>query len=301
MGHVLVSAGSTNPVSDCHLKLSISMQPHVRAVAIPFAPTGRTDGMMLEQQEYEFLRERIDHVLVSGQPTAWQRRFLEDMRSKFARFGNRTRLSDKQLSTLRRITQSARIVRMPVSNRTHGRPGWMAREVRWFARHFIRDFAAFAAVMAFLGGLLIISQGVPWTGWNTKAVAATKGQGTHRSFSVIDGDTLRLSDGSRMRLVGFNTPESGNRAACAREAELSARASARLRQLVADSRTGVTKVACACPPGTEGTKKCNHGRACGRLTVGGRDAGQILVAEGLAVPFTCSGNACPSTPRPWCR
>ncbi|CAK7262074.1 Thermonuclease family protein (plasmid) [Shinella sp. WSC3-e] len=263
-------------------------------------------GMMLEQQEYEFLRERIEHVLVFGQPTAWQRRFLEDMLAKLVRFGSRTRLSDKQLSTLRRITQATRVVRMPASGGTYQRPGWMAREARWFVRHFLRDFAAFAAVMAFIGGLLIISQGFPWTSWSTEAVATTrtgtttKAQGTHRSFSVIDGDTLRLSDGSRMRLVGFNTPESGDRAACEREAELSARASARLQQLVTASRTGVTQVACACPPGTEGTSKCNHGRSCGRLTVDGRDAGQILVAEGLAVPFTCSGERCPPTPRPWC-
>ena len=90
------------------------------------------------------------------------------------------------------------------------------------------------------------------------------------------------------------------RAECPWEAELSARATARLRQLVASGQTGITTVACACPPGTEGTPECNHGRSCGTLTVNGRDVGDTLVAEGLAVQFVCSGWGCPPTPRPWC-
>lgn len=45
---------------------------------------------------------------------------------------------------------------------------------------------------------------------------------------------------------------------------------------------------------------CNFGRSCGTLKAAGRDVGEILVAEKLAVPFQCEANRCPKTPRPWC-
>lgn len=59
-------------------------------------------------------------------------------------------------------------------------------------------------------------------------------------------------------------------------------------------------VAQSCKPGTEGTDKCNYGRSCGALKVDGKDVGQTLIAEGLAVPFVCGRNGCPPTPSPWC-
>lgn len=260
---------------------------------------------MLEREEYEFLRGRVDHILVFGQPTAWQRRFLEDMRSKLARFGVRTRLSDKQLSTLRQLAHTAHVIRKTPPRQTYRRPGPVAREFRWIARRFIRDLAMFVAVIL-VGAVVVLGQTLPWPSWRTEAVATTqtasalKGQPVPQSFSIVDGDTLRLSDGTRMRLVGFNAPEKGDRAECAREATLSARATARLKELAAGSRTEVTQVACACPPGTEGTNECNYGRSCGTLTANGRDVGDILIAEGLAVSFICSGWGCPPTPRPWC-
>lgn len=120
------------------------------------------------------------------------------------------------------------------------------------------------------------------------------------SFSVTDGDTIRL-DGARkgMRLVGFNAPEKRD-PLCERERQLGERATQRLRELVATGRTQVTQVGCACQPGTEGTDKCNYGRSCGILRVNGRDVGEILISEGLAVPFVCEGTRCPATPKPWC-
>ena len=260
---------------------------------------------MLEREEYEFLRGRIDHILVFGRPSAWQRRFLEDMRAKLNRFGVRTRLSDKQISTLRQLAHSAHVLRKPTTPRPYQRRSWMERQQRKFVSK-MTSYAIGLALMAVIFAVTSIVDKVSLPSWDSKAEATTQtvsaltGQAVHQSFSIIDGDTLRLSDGSRMRLVGFNTPEKGDRAECANEAELSARATARLEQLVASSQTGVTQVACACPPGTEGTKKCNYGRSCGTLTANGRDVGGILIAEGLAVPFVCSGQGCPPTPRPWC-
>ena len=103
-------------------------------------------------------------------------------------------------------------------------------------------------------------------------------------ITVVDGDTIRVSGATRsVRLVGFNAPESHD-PQCDRERDLGVRAARRLRELVGSSTLDLNKVACACPPGTEGTYGCNYGRACGRLTVNGEDVGRILIHEGLAVP-----------------
>jgi endonuclease YncB( thermonuclease family) len=61
----------------------------------------------------------------------------------------------------------------------------------------------------------------------------------------------------------------------------------------------LTRVACACRDGTEGTRRCNYGRLCGTLTVDGRDVGDVLIGEGLAHRYTCSGDRCPRRPG-WC-
>jgi hypothetical protein len=60
---------------------------------------------LLSEIEITYFRSRIDDVLREGRPTPWQRRFLEDMRDKITRYGTRTRLSDKQMSTLRKLTR----------------------------------------------------------------------------------------------------------------------------------------------------------------------------------------------------
>jgi endonuclease YncB( thermonuclease family) len=117
---------------------------------------------------------------------------------------------------------------------------------------------------------------------------------------VIDGDTIRIKHKRPdVRLVGFNAPET-RRAACEAEGELGARATRRLRDLVRAGDLDFEFVRCACQPGTEGTQLCNYGRYCGTLKVHGRDVGEILIEEGLAVPFRCAGTRCPPTPRPWC-
>jgi endonuclease YncB( thermonuclease family) len=115
---------------------------------------------------------------------------------------------------------------------------------------------------------------------------------------VTDGDTIRI-EGERVRLVGFNAPETF-KAACAKERELGDDATRRLKTLLANEPADFAKVPCACPPGTEGTDLCNYGRRCGILRAAGRDVGAILISEGLAVPYQCGATSCPPAPRPWC-
>jgi endonuclease YncB( thermonuclease family) len=118
---------------------------------------------------------------------------------------------------------------------------------------------------------------------------------------VIDGDTIRYKDVA-VRLVGFNAPETGQRALCEAERKLGERATQRLTQLLRGGfKVEFAFVACACSRGTEGTPACNFGRRCGILKVGGRDVGAILIEEGLAVPFRCGATSCPRLPQPWCQ
>jgi endonuclease YncB( thermonuclease family) len=117
-------------------------------------------------------------------------------------------------------------------------------------------------------------------------------------IDIIDGDSIR-SGGHVYRLVGFNTPEGGDNARCARERALADRATLRLKQLVAAGELDLRRVRCACAPGTEGTGQCNYGRLCGTLRVRGRDVGAILIDEGLAEPYVCGASSCPQR-RNWC-
>lgn len=123
-----------------------------------------------------------------------------------------------------------------------------------------------------------------------------------KDFNITDGDTVQLYGARKgTRLVGFNTPET-YKPECNRELALGKQATARLTDLVRSSdRVELRLVACACPPGTQGTNACNYGRSCGTLTVDGRDVGDILIAEGLAARFRCGRTSCPPLPRPWCR
>jgi endonuclease YncB( thermonuclease family) len=117
---------------------------------------------------------------------------------------------------------------------------------------------------------------------------------------VIDGDTIRVyHQQPNVRLVGFNAPET-RRAECEAEAELGARATRRLRDLIRAGHLEFQYVQCSCSSGMEGTFACNYGRDCGTLKSNGRDVGAILIEEGLAVPFVCGATHCPKTPKPWC-
>jgi endonuclease YncB( thermonuclease family) len=118
------------------------------------------------------------------------------------------------------------------------------------------------------------------------------------AVQVIDGDTIRVGR-VVYRLVGFDTPEVGSRAGCERERTLAAHATRRLRELVAGGGLDLSRVPCACPPDTEGTPRCNHGRLCGVLSARGRDVGEILMLEGLAYPFACGPTSCPPQ-QGWC-
>jgi endonuclease YncB( thermonuclease family) len=94
-------------------------------------------------------------------------------------------------------------------------------------------------------------------------------------LAVVDGDTVRGPFG-RLRLVAIDAPERGHRAGCLEELVAAERATRRLAELVA---RGVI---------VEATGELGRwGLPLVRLRLeDGRTAGAVLVAEGLAVPWS---------------
>ncbi|MGR9128932.1 thermonuclease family protein [Rhizobium leguminosarum] len=267
-------------------------------------------GAALLLFETEHLRDSIRTALAQTTLTPWQRNFLSDVLARLERYGSKTRLSDKQLSKLHQIlggeVRGGAVVRQEprtaVNTRLfrHRPRPLLSRKAPWRRRRLVRDFTIVAviALVGFFYSLFEIGKTTFQGAAQPSSVAAVQ---SNQAFTITDGDTVHVSgELAGTRLVGFNTPEKFS-PQCEYERQLGERASARLRELVAHGSARLTKVACACAPGTEGTKKCNHGRYCGTLLVDGKDVGSILISEGLAVPFVCGQASCPPTPRPWCK
>ena len=96
-----------------------------------------------------------------------------------------------------------------------------------------------------------------------------------RDIYVVDGDTID-ADGERVRLIGYDTPET-YQAQCAYERALGDAATARLRELIAFPAV----VELVLQPGRD-----RYGRLLGRLLVNGRDVGTTLIGEGLARAYS---------------
>ncbi|MGO8005046.1 thermonuclease family protein [Rhizobium ruizarguesonis] len=253
------------------------------------------------------LRSDIQQALQRQRLTAWQRNFLTDIHSRLEWSQGQARLSDKQWKKVLEILgRPSNVIAMPPQTvtgyPTHHRAkksfrlpfGRAGKRLNWRLRSLAIGFLIVAAVAV---GQQVFDLGREHFQSAPTAMQASQQQ----EFTVTDGDTVHVvGEAAGTRLVGFNTPEKFS-PECEYERQQGERASARLRELVAHGTARLTKVACACAPGTEGTTKCNHRRSCGTLLVDGKDVGSILISEGLAVPFVCGRTSCPPTPRPWCK
>src|SRR5258707_7743250 len=65
-------------------------------------------------------------------------------------------------------------------------------------------------------------------------------------------------------LLGFDTPERGDKARCDDERRRAEAATTRLRGLIAGGGARLNRVSCSCRHGQEGTKNCNYGRLADR-------------------------------------
>lgn len=133
--------------------------------------------------------------------------------------------------------------------------------------------------------------------WASAAIGVHAEPISAKAIAVVDGDTIDAGP-HRYRLVGFDTPEisTPRRNVPADERALASLAKERLGELLRSGPLDLTEVACSRPASTIGTKRCNHGRKCGLLTVNGKNVGDTLIAEELAVPFVCGKASCPRMP-----
>lgn len=268
--------------------------------------------------EPEELKVRIEIALAGSRLSQWQRQFLVDIHARLVKYGPNTRLTDKQRAKLlEAIGYAPPISQAPPQPRTTGprstpwrprrRRSPLAREARYLAGRFARAFGfALAVVVAgliysYVTGARHMPSSSGWASGSPATETTTVTPLTRSQFTITDGDTIRLIGAAKgTRLVGFNAPESIE-PRCDAEADLGRRAKARLTELVAAAKLELKMIPCSCPPpGTEGTGKCNYGRSCGHLFADGQDVGDVLVSEGLAVPFVCGSASCPPKPRPWC-
>jgi micrococcal nuclease len=106
---------------------------------------------------------------------------------------------------------------------------------------------------------------------------------------IIDGDTVAIGH-ERVRLLDIDAPET-SKPRCEAELARGLEAKSRLRQLVRGAslvtvdRTGEID---------------RYGRTLGRLKVDGRDVGDILMREGMAVRWTAGRQSWEQRAQHWC-
>jgi endonuclease YncB( thermonuclease family) len=90
---------------------------------------------------------------------------------------------------------------------------------------------------------------------------------------VLDGDTI-IVDGEHVRIANIDTPEIGH-ARCDDELRRGLLAKERLKIIIQAGDLTIVR-------GDNGRLKDKYKRSLGRVVVNGRDAGEILISEGLA-------------------
>src|SRR4051794_34267100 len=112
---------------------------------------------------------------------------------------------------------------------------------------------------------------------------ATIVKGTDQQVSLGHAgisDTIALQGSrERVRLVGFNAPETRN-AACSAELQLGYRAKRRLRELVRLGPNDLRLLPFSCPGGAQGTERGKPGGRRGGVSGAGRGGGGPPGAQG---------------------
>jgi endonuclease YncB( thermonuclease family) len=108
-----------------------------------------------------------------------------------------------------------------------------------------------------------------------------------RTAIIIDGDTIALGR-ERVRILNIDAPES-HEPRCERELIAGLRAKERLAQLVRVAEVAIAR---------DGRDR--YGRTLATLSAEGRDIGNTLVREGLALPWRDGSEARAARIRHWC-
>jgi endonuclease YncB( thermonuclease family) len=121
---------------------------------------------------------------------------------------------------------------------------------------------------------------------------------TSSEIRVIDGDTIEAR-GAVYRMVGYDTPETATtrwRKVGRDEKALGLLAKERFQELINGGTLDLKEVPCSCPRSKIEDRTCNHGRKCAILTLNGKNIGDSLIAEELAVPLVCGKTRCTKMP-----
>jgi hypothetical protein len=103
--------------------------------------------------------------------------------------------------------------------------------------------------------------------------------GWYRQTCLVDGDT-GWQDGTKWRLLNIDAPEMGGGAECAAEKEKAQASLERLKQLMADGYSIKNS-----------GRQDKYGRSLVDVVLAdGRDAGRVLLQDGLAQPWPNQGN-----------
>lgn len=107
--------------------------------------------------------------------------------------------------------------------------------------------------------------------------------------SVHDGDTVRLCDGERIRLINIDAPEVAGSSRCSAQSRARLAASPNPPwcdyQAGAASRDQLQTFLSSGAPSIERKGADRYGRTLAYLSVNGRDAGRHLISLGLARPW----------------
>jgi endonuclease YncB( thermonuclease family) len=116
-------------------------------------------------------------------------------------------------------------------------------------------------------------------------------------INVVDGDTVD-AHGQRYRMIGYDTPEiaTPRRKVGPDERAVATIAKERFAELLKSGTLDLTEVPCSCSANKLRDGTCNHGRKCATISLNGRNIGDTLIAEELAVPYVCSATRCPPMP-----
>jgi endonuclease YncB( thermonuclease family) len=111
-------------------------------------------------------------------------------------------------------------------------------------------------------------------------------------ISVVDGDTID-AHGQRYRMVGYDTPEiaTPRRKVGPGERGVATIAKERFTELLKSGPLDLVEVPCSCSAKKLRDGTCNHGRKCAILSLNGRNIGDTLIEEELAVPYVCSATS----------
>jgi hypothetical protein len=82
------------------------------------------------------------------------------------------------------------------------------RRTRRLSYREIKFYVMLLLLIVLFGGQ-VITDGLSGLGFGSSSFLSTgaSAQFQTQEFSITDGDTIRMSDGTPVRLVGFNTPE----------------------------------------------------------------------------------------------